>query len=283
MFKAGYAHAVLPLEKFPSQKWVPWKESLKGEPVLSFDNTENPVYKLMLTKIREARERQFASPRVDMPNAAHVGAGIIAGRSRQIIPQPLPEKMPSLNVETTSFGVRVSWERSSRTIGLITEIHRGAVPNFTPDATTLVGRTERSEWTDKKVFPGPVYYAIVFISDPAETCGTYRSGETLNYAEPVTASGASASSASVSSSVPAPVSVSGSVSISGTPTGSVLSAPASSVPVVTGRKCIEDRCPLSMVVPMRSEPAWSHIVQKAASANRGRNENVMTFNEGTDS
>ena len=220
MFKAGYAHQVKPLEKFPTQKWIPWKESLKGEPVLSFNNTDNPVYKTMLTKIREASVRQYANPRVDMKNAATTGEDIIAGRSRQIIPQPLPEKMPVLNAEKTDYGVRVFWERSSRTIGLVTEIHRGATPNFTPDAKTLIAKTERFEWTDKNAPAGTVYYAIVFVSDPAATCGTFKSGEILNYSE---------------------------------------NAPASPHPAASGRKRIEDRCPLSMVIPMRSDPAWTSI------------------------
>jgi hypothetical protein len=221
---------VLPLEKFPSQKWITWKESLKGTPVFSFNGTDAPVYKLMLEKISAARARQLATPRVDMPNAADVNGGIVAGRSRQIIPQPLPEVMPAPKVEITPLGARITWERSSRTIGLITEIHRGTAPDFKPDEKTRIGRTERFEWTDKTPPTGVVYYAIVFVSDPAETCGTCKSGAILNYDETPTASG----------------------------TGAVA-ATSDAALVVSGLHRIEDRCPLSMTAPMRSEPAWCRV------------------------
>jgi mono/diheme cytochrome c family protein len=230
IFKAGYAHQVLPLEKFPSQKWIAWKESLKGTPVFSFSGTDAPVYKLMLEKISEARARQLATPRVDMPNAADTNGGIVAGRSRQIIPQPLPEVMPTPKVEITPLGARITWERSSRTIGLITEIHRGTAPDFKPDEKTRIGRTERFEWTDKTPAAGVVYYAIVFVSDPAETCGTCKSGATLNYAETPTAGGTDA-----------------------------VAATSDAALVVSGLHRIEDRCPLSMTAPMRSEPAWCRV------------------------
>jgi hypothetical protein len=216
-FKAGYAHQVLSLDKFPTQKWVRWEESQEGEPVVTFASTNDSVYQLMLTRITEARKQQLANPRIDMPGAADAA---VAGRSRQIIPQPLPETMPTLQIESIKPNtVRLSWERSNRTIGLITEVHRGTEPNFTPKSETLLDKTERFEFLDKAAPSGAVYYAIVFVSDPAVTCGTCKSGAVLDY----------------NNSSPAVVSV---------------------VPTV---KRIEDRCPLSMVKPMRSEPAWGKV------------------------
>ncbi|MDR3234913.1 MAG: hypothetical protein LBT46_14845 [Planctomycetaceae bacterium] len=215
LFKSGYAHSVLPLDKFPSQKWVSWKDAHDGEPVITFASPQDSVYQMMLQKIGESRTRVLQNPRVDMPNAAVTGKGITAGRSRQIIPQPLPETMPVLQAERKPEGVKLSWERSHRTIGLITEIHRGSEPNFKPTPQTLIARSERFEFLDKEPSAEAAYYAIVFVSDPAETCGTCKSGEVLNYNH------------------------------------SVL---LETVPAV---KRIEDRCPLSMTVPMKSVPRWA--------------------------
>ena len=257
MFKSGYEHAVKPLDQFPTQKWVPWSESLKGEPVVTFASTDDPVYREMLEIIESARNRQLANPRVDMPHADEIGDGVVAGRSRQIIPQPLPETMPKLNAAVDDDGiVRLSWERSEKTIGLISEIHRlpqpvGAVafgpaqppcdtglpssaseisnrleyntPDFVPTPRTLLKRTERFEFADQTAPVGLVWYALVFVSDPAETCGTYKSGAVLDY----NAQAAKYSEAEF---------------------------------LVPTQKRMEDRCPLSMVKPMRSEPVWTSIV-----------------------
>jgi mono/diheme cytochrome c family protein len=220
LFKAGYAHQVLSLDKFPSQKWVPWKESQKGDPVVTFaEGAKTPAYQNMLKRIQDARARILAKPRVDMPDAEFVGKGIVAGRSRQIIPQPLPEVMPPLHVGRTPHGIRLHWECSARTIGLVTEIHRGPAPGFVPSEKTLIGKTERFEFTDKTPpAVGKAHYAIVFVSDPAATCGTFKSGAVLDYQH------------ASDGATPAP---------SFTPE----------------RRRIEDRCPLSMAVPMRSSPA----------------------------
>jgi mono/diheme cytochrome c family protein len=210
LFKAGYAHQVLPLDKFPSQKWQNWQEVHAGEPMITFASTNDTVYQEMLALITAAGQRQRATPRIDMPGA---GKFAVPGRSRQIIPQPLPETMPPLFAERTSEkNVRLSWECSCRTIGLITEIHRSDKPDFKPASATLIGKTERFEFFDEDVPNGDVYYAMVFVSDPAATCGTCKSGATLDYNHSM----------------------------------------VDTVPTV---RRIEDRCPLSMVEPMRSEPS----------------------------
>jgi len=132
--------------------------------------------------------RTLQNPRIDMPFANEVGEGIIAGRSRQIIPQPLPEVKPEFDIAVDDYGVvRLRWERSPRTIGLITEIHRwgdlrSGVGVATPSESSLIGRTELAEFTDKNAPTGAVLYALVFVSDPAETSGTVRSGAVLSFA-----------------------------------------------------------------------------------------------------
>jgi len=235
MFKSGYEHAVRPLEQFPTQTWFPWDESLKGEPVVSFTSLENPVYQQMLDIIESARNRQLANPRVDMPRAGEIGEGIIAGRFRQIIPQPLPETMPALNATVDDDGVvRLRWERSARTIGLISEIHRGPTPDFEPTAKTQLARTERFEYADQTAPVGPVYYALVFVSDPAETCGTCKSGAVLDY------------NSSANNFINNPMN-----------SMSKFSDAALSMPM---QKRIEDRCPLAMIEPMRSEPTWTSVI-----------------------
>ena len=224
MFQSGYEHAVKPLDQFPTQTWIPWTESLKGDPVVTFASSNDPVYRQMLDIIESARNRQLANPRVDMPHADEMGEGIIAGRFRQIIPQPLPEIMPELNVAVDDDGiVRLHWERSAETIGLISEIHRGSTPNFEPTSRTLLHRTERFEFADTTAPVGPVYYALVFVSDPAETCGTCKSGAVLDY-------------------------------------NLTLAAFSDAFLQVPTQQRIEDRCPLAMIEPMSSEPAWASIV-----------------------
>ncbi len=218
MFKSGYEHAVRNLDQFPTQQWKPWSETTEGEPVISFKSTQDPVYRKMLEIMEKAAARQRANPRADMPGANEVGNGIVAGRSRQIIPQPLPETMPKLEGSVDIEGTaRLHWDRSCRTIGLVSEIHRSvAGPEFVPNEETLVNRTELFEYTDTGLPPGEkVHYALVFVSDPATTCGTCKSGAVLRFGA----------------------------------TGFELSTAPS-------LQSIEGRCPLSDFKPMRSEPAF---------------------------
>ena len=232
MFQSGYEHAVRNLDEFPTQQWVSWEESLEGTPVVSFESTDDPTYQRMLEIIEEARTRQLVKPRVDMPFANEIGGGIIAGRSRQIIPQPLPEVLPDVEISVDGDGiVRLRWERSHRTIGLVKEVHRLKSANDSPTAATLIGRTERSEYVDKDAPPGVNHYALVFVSDPAETCGTLKSGAVLNFNY---------------SELPA-----------------LTSSGAINMPQ---QRRIEDRCPLSMVEPMKSEPVKVNITVPAPTA-----------------
>lgn len=177
----GYAHAVMDLEKFPTQTWSSvWPP--EGKPMTPFASVADPHYRKMLSIIRDARNAQLACPRVDMPGAELVGTGIREGRARQIIPQALPEPLPVVQASVDENGfARLAWECSARTIGLIAEIHRGAGSAFVPSEATCVARTERFAYCDTNPPPGRVHYAVVYISDPAATCGTCKSGAVLDY------------------------------------------------------------------------------------------------------
>ncbi len=225
MFQSGYEHAVKNLDQFPTQVWEDWNEQQKGEPVVSFASINDPTYQKMLKIIEETRTRQLANPRVDMPYSNEIGDGVTAGRFRQVIPQPLPEETPKLIAEVDDEGyVRFQWECSCRTIGLIFEIHRSDKPNFTPTKSSLLGRTERFEFTDKTAVPGKSYYALVPVTDPAETCGTCKSGAVLDYRDSL----------------------------------STFIAEAGGVNIPM-QKRIEDRCPLAMIEPMKGDPTWTEV------------------------
>ena len=232
MYQRGYAHQVKELDEFPTQQWGSWEKSLEGEPVATFASTDDPTYRKMLEIIEEARSKQLLNPRVDMPFADEIGNGITAGRYRQIIPQPLPEPMPNVDISVDDDGiVRLHWERSHRTIGLVTEIHRfAASSDDTPSAETLIGRTERFEFTDKNAPAGTNRYALVFVSDPAETCGTAKSGAVLNYTHPML--------------LP-------------------MSTAAINIPQL---RRLEERCPLAMIDPMKSDPVFVSVNVPEATA-----------------
>ncbi len=177
----GYAHGVMDLDKFPTQTWpAVWPP--EGQPVTPFASAKDPNYQKILGIIREERIAQLENPRVDMPGADIVGGGIHAGRPRQILPQALPEPLPKIRAALDENGfVRIGWESSARMIGLIAEIHRGADAAFVPGEATRVARTELFGYCDTNPPPGNVHYAVVFVSDPAETCGTCKSGAVLDY------------------------------------------------------------------------------------------------------
>ncbi len=241
MFQSGYAHQVKPLEDFPTQHWVPWEKSLEGEPVVSFASTEDPTYRKMLEIIEDARTRQLLNPRVDMPFSNEIGNGVVAGRYRQIIPQPLPDPLPTVEISVDDDGVvRLRWERSQRTIGLITEVYRlAASPCDALDPATRIGRTERFEFTDKNAPPGILSYAVVFVTDPAETCGTCKSGAVWDYQR--------STQRGFSDTI--------SLATSSDQRERVNNAGAETPHRLDGRSC-----PLAMIKPMKSEPVRVSVV-----------------------
>ena len=151
----GYAHAVQPPEAFPKRQWVPYDPS--GEAAVSFASTEDQVYQSMLAIIRDARDMVLSNPRVDMP-----GAEVIPGVCRHDLPPPVPEIAPPLSATTDAAGVvHLSWERSARTIGLESEVHRSSAAGFTPDASTLVVQTGLFKFADRQAPIGRQHYALV--------------------------------------------------------------------------------------------------------------------------
>ena len=179
-----YEHSVKELQMFPTQEWKKWE--YPSESVVSFASTGDPHYVKMLGIIRAAAERAYADPRIDMISASdQTDDCVIAGRSRQIIPQLLPDATPSLQVSVNRDGiVRLSWERSAATIGLVTEIHRGDRPGFPLTDATQLAATELFAYIDRTAPPGEACYAIRFVSDPARTCGTCGSGGVIQYTLP---------------------------------------------------------------------------------------------------
>jgi hypothetical protein len=154
----GYAHAVLPLDRFARLPDVVARP--EGKAVVSFTSTDDPHYRKMLAIIRTGREQALASPRVDMP-----GAKVIEGACRFLVAPPLPERLPPLEVTVDDHGaVHLALERSARTIGLEAELHRGDGVNFKPTPQTLLTRTTRFRYTDRAATAGTQYYAAVFVS-----------------------------------------------------------------------------------------------------------------------
>ena len=154
----GYAHAVLPLEKFPRQAIVP--RNTEGPAVVSFASTADARYRALLDAIRAGRQKALAAPRVDMP-----GAEILSGECRHFLPPPLPDPLPPLQASADRDGVvHLAWERSARTIGLTAELHRGSRPDFPPSDDTLLTESGLGQWSDAAAPAGRQFYAMVLIS-----------------------------------------------------------------------------------------------------------------------
>ena len=158
LLRNGYAHAVQPPAAFPKHPIVPYDPG--GQPVTSFASTQDPRYQAMLSIIRSARERALASPRIDMP-----GAERTAGACRMFIPPPLPEAAPAPTARVDAESVvHLRWERSARTIGLESEVHRGSEPDFMPSEKTLLAQTGLFEHADREAPLGKQCYAVVLCS-----------------------------------------------------------------------------------------------------------------------
>ncbi len=158
LVNGGYAHAVLPLEAFNVPK-VPAIED-EGQPVTPFASSADESYRAMLAIIQDGRREALSAPRVDMP-----GAEIEPGICRQFAPPRLPYPLPELHAVVDQHGiVQLRWERSARTIGLASEVHRGATPEFDVDINTLLATTEAFACSDAEVQPGQHHYAVVLVS-----------------------------------------------------------------------------------------------------------------------
>jgi len=175
LLRNGYAHAVQPLQRFAKQPIPPLPEGGKPEP--TFASTDNPHYQAMLDIIRQGRLQALAKPRVDMP-----GADVIAGKSRMLLPPPVPKKAPEprASVDARVGMVHLSWERSARTIGLEAQVHRSSKKDFIPVKETQLTQTLLAHHVDKKAPSGTQYYALILLSGsekstPARICVTVPS------------------------------------------------------------------------------------------------------------
>jgi hypothetical protein len=165
----GYAHAVLPVDRFPRLPAA--APRTEGKPVVSFASAADGHYQKMLTIIRKGREQALASPRVDMP-----GAEVIEGACRHLVPTPLPEDLPPLEAAVDAAGaVHLALERSAQMIGLEAELHRSHQANFTPGKQTLLARTTRFRYTDREAPFGKQHYAVVLVSGSERSRPVYAS------------------------------------------------------------------------------------------------------------
>ncbi|MDR1385068.1 MAG: hypothetical protein LBJ67_14640 [Planctomycetaceae bacterium] len=147
-----YAHAVKALEQFPSQKWRTWDKS--GEPIVSFDSTQNPYYQKMLRLIQNARSEALQHPRIDMP-----GGVSIAGQFRQILPVPLPKDFSDFHAVVELDGVvNLRWERSTKTFGLTFLVYRN---NGADADKELLAETTAFQWTDTGAKAGMNNYTLI--------------------------------------------------------------------------------------------------------------------------
>ncbi|MCY3023756.1 MAG: hypothetical protein NTW87_32650, partial [Planctomycetota bacterium] len=164
----GYAHAVQPLEAFKAQPYPP-PPNPEAKAVATFASVQDAHYQEMLRIIRDGRRQALAAPREDMP-----GAQVLAGACRQFQPPALPEPLPALKAAVDSEGVvRLSWERSARTIGLLAELHRGSSGEFVPARETLLTTTGLFRHADAEAQAGAQHYALVLFSGE-EHCAPIR-------------------------------------------------------------------------------------------------------------
>ena len=169
LVSGNYEHGVRSLDDYRREGKQPAAEASEAAPVATFASTEDPHYQNLLRIIRRGHRDALTAPRVDMP-----GAVVVAGYARQLMPPPLPEPLPVLDGAVDPEGiVRLSWERSARTIGLIAEIHRGASPDFDPSADTLLATTRGFHHADLDAPVGEQHYALILCADAERTTSVH--------------------------------------------------------------------------------------------------------------
>jgi len=156
------------LTSFAKQPVPPIRKGGKAQP--TFASTDDPHYKAMLDIIRQGRLQALAKPRVDMP-----GADVIAGKPRMFIPPPVPATAPQMSVivDEQTGTVRLSWERSARTIGLQAQVYRSDKKDFVPDKDSFMTETLLAHFVDKKSPVGTQYYALVLRDDEKQSRPVY--------------------------------------------------------------------------------------------------------------
>jgi len=182
----GYQHAVQPIAAFAPEPMPAIAPG--GKPQVTFASADDPHYKAMLEIIRAGRQAALAAPRVDMP-----GAEIIPGKDRMFIPPPVPQRAPTprttiLPPSATDgaaglAAVRLTWERSARTIGLEAEVHRGETPDFVPGDKTLLARTPLCQYLDAALPPsGNCYYALILTDGKTRSEPAYAAVLNIRFA-----------------------------------------------------------------------------------------------------
>jgi len=170
-----YLHGAMPLSSFPTLDWLPYDGS--GQPIHSFESTENEHYREMLSLIQRGRRMALNCPRVDMP-----GAEVIPGSFRQLYPPIPPDISPTLcgSVDEDA-GVRLSWSRTSELLGLSFEVHRSLDQDFQPASNTLLVDTPLFHFLDLEAPVGRVHYALLSRGSDRTSDPSYLS---LNLPEP---------------------------------------------------------------------------------------------------
>jgi hypothetical protein len=93
------------------------------------------------------------------------GAKINYGICRQLVPVPLPDKLPALTAKVgVDSAVDLSWERTPELMGLRFEIHRSNRAGFAPSAETRVTETSAFGHLDSEPPAGTQHYALVLES-----------------------------------------------------------------------------------------------------------------------
>jgi hypothetical protein len=147
------------LSAYASQPVPAIKEG--GKPQPTFASTDDPIWRQMLSIIKNGRELALKGPRIDMP-----GAEPIAGKNRMMVAPAVPRQAPVLEAAADESGaVNLRWQRTADTIGLCYELHRSNKKRFAPNEKTVIARTELSGIKDRTPPAGPLYYALVILDE----------------------------------------------------------------------------------------------------------------------
>ena len=90
---------------------------------------------------------------------------LLAAAMLTFLPCPTQAAVVPAGTLDDSGTVRLSWERSARTIGLEAEVHRGAGEGFEPTQDTLLTETLLAHYLDKGAPQGEQHYALVLRSN----------------------------------------------------------------------------------------------------------------------
>ena len=177
-YTGGYVHHVLPVENFKPGKFT--APNRTGNPVVTFESTENKHYQAMLNIIRKGKKLALAKPRVDMP-----GADVQPGLCKELFPVPAPEISPPLTATSQKDGVvKLTWPGHAQNIGLSFALYRNDKPDFKLTNEYLVDKTTLFNCKDLKSPAGKQYYALVASSNGIKSKPSYAMTTVLPPASP---------------------------------------------------------------------------------------------------